>query len=130
MGKRPKPPPPASSGRRATAQQQTSTTPPPSWPAFRPSLPVTDLSPAPLDACPGQVVLLRNFWPRSLCRDYVAFLQTLPLLTTPAVARRGMAVRVNDRFQIDDPAFATRLWTETGLREALGADGLREMWYV
>ena len=53
------------------------------------------------------------------------------------------SVRVNDRFQINDPAFANRLWLETGLNElVLGGDeeeegdgGMtaeekRNMWWV
>ena len=51
-------------------------------------------------------------------------------------------MRVNDRFQIDDPGFANRLWLETGLKELVlggeeeGVEGgmskeeKREMWYV
>ena len=73
-------------------------------------------------------------------------MKTLPLVTTPGKPKKGDAVRVNDRFQIDDPGFANRLWLETGLRElVIGGDeedplageegGMskeekREMWYV
>jgi hypothetical protein len=106
----------------------------PSWPPFKPVLPVTDLALVPHESSPSKVILVRNFWPRSLCRDYVAFLKGLPLVTTPGRPRRGEAVRVNDRFQIDDAAFANRLWTDTGLREALTSDDcpeeLRALWYV
>ncbi|KAL1866436.1 hypothetical protein VTK73DRAFT_4715 [Phialemonium thermophilum] len=92
----------------------------PAWPSFRPSLPVRDLAFETL--IPSKVVVVRGFWPRSLCRDYVAFLRTLPLQTTPSRPRRGEAVRVNDRFQIDDEAFAARLWRETGLRDLILSD--------
>ncbi|PSR85723.1 alpha subunit of prolyl 4-hydroxylase, partial [Coniella lustricola] len=98
----------------------------PTWPAFRPSLPLGDLEPEPmLDA---RVFLLRNFWPRSLCRDYVSFLRTLSLTTTPGKPKRGDAVRVNDRFQVEDQAFAQRLWVDTGLKETLLADEWKEKW--
>ncbi|KAH8677080.1 hypothetical protein BGZ61DRAFT_360453 [Ilyonectria robusta] len=92
--------------------------PPPSWPAFKPPLPVVNLTlnPHPLTS---KVVLVPSFFPRSLCRDYVSFLKTLPLHTTPGRPKRGEAVRVNDRFQVDSPDFAIRLWEETGLKEAL-----------
>ena len=106
---------------------------PPSWPPFKPALPVTDITPEQLEASPDKIVLLRNFWPRSLCRDYVAFLRQLPLVTTPGRPRRGEAVRVNDRFQIDDAAFADRLWNQTGLRQALTDDcpeQIKALWYV
>ncbi|TFB03582.1 hypothetical protein CCMA1212_004708 [Trichoderma ghanense] len=82
----PQPPPPA----------------PPSWPPFKPPLPVVELYPELHPATPN-IVLLSSFFPRSLCRDYVAFLKTLPLQTTPSRPKKGEAVRVNDRFQIDDP---------------------------
>ncbi|KAH7176577.1 hypothetical protein EDB81DRAFT_875378 [Dactylonectria macrodidyma] len=90
----------------------------PDWPAFKPPLPVVDLT---LNLHPetSKVVLVPSFFPRSLCRDYVSFLKTLPLQTTPGRPKRGEAVRVNDRFQIDSPDFAIRLWEETGLKEAL-----------
>lgn len=37
-------------------------------------------------------------------------------MTTPGKPKKGDAVRVNDRFQINDEGFAKRLWEETGLR--------------
>lgn len=75
------------------------------------------------------IALIPSFFPRSLCRDYVSFLKTLPLQTTPSRPKRGDAVRVNDRFQIDDPAFAQRLWEQTGLQEALSeSEDLRHLW--
>jgi len=33
------------------------------------------------------------------------------------VPKKGDAVRVNDRFQVDDPDFASSLWNSTGLKE-------------
>ncbi|KAK1255980.1 hypothetical protein MKX07_008239 [Trichoderma sp. CBMAI-0711] len=90
-------------------KSKTSTTPqapppaaPPSWPAFKPPLPVVELYPE-VHPATDNIVLLSSFFPRSLCRDYVAFLKTLPLQTTPSKPKKGEAVRVNDRFQIDDP---------------------------
>jgi hypothetical protein len=114
-----------------TAQSTTSTakpltTTPPSWPPFKPSLPVTDLSLETL--LEDKVVVLRSFFPRSLCRDYVSFLRDLPLTTTPGKPKRGEAVRVNDRFQIDDAKFANRLWNETGLKEVLLTEDVSRLW--
>ncbi len=106
--------PPATAAPTATATPAAV-----SWPPFRPALPVVDLALEPL--VPDKVVVLRSFFPRSLCRDYVSFLRDLPLVTTPGKHKRGDAVRVNDRFQIDDAAFADRLWSETGLRELIAA---------
>lgn len=99
---------------------------PPSWPAFKPPLPIVDLSPVP-HPLTSKVVLIPSFFPRSLCRDYVSFLKTLPLQTTPGRPKRGDAVRVNDRFQVDSQDFATRLWEQTGLKEVL-LDSDYEQW--
>lgn len=100
--------------------------PPPSWPVFKPPLPVAHLEPETL--LDDRVALLRHFWPKSLCRDYVSFLRALPLTTTPGRPRRGEAARVNDRFQVTDQGFADRLWAETGLREVLLGDAYRSLW--
>ncbi|KAK1710442.1 hypothetical protein BDP67DRAFT_103398 [Colletotrichum lupini] len=101
---------------------------PPAWPQFKPPLPVTDLVADQLASCPDKVVLIRNFWPKSLCSSYVTFLRGLPLITTPGRPKRGEAVRVNDRFQVQDAAFAQRLWTETGLRESLAQEDIQGLW--
>lgn len=90
-------------------------TAPPNWPAFKPLLPVSDLALS--TVVDSQIVVVRNFWTSTLCKDYVAFLKSLPLVTTPGIPKRGDAVRVNDRFQINDEAFANRLWLETGFKE-------------
>ncbi|KAI0867500.1 hypothetical protein GGS24DRAFT_515398 [Hypoxylon argillaceum] len=99
------------------------------WPPFRPALPVTELTfDAPIHAFRDQIVLLRNFWPRSLCRDYLAFLADLPLTTTPGRPKRGEATRVNDRFQIQDAQFAQRLWLQTGLRDVVLDEAVKHLW--
>lgn len=87
----------------------------PSWPSFEPLLPTSDLELT--EIVPGQIVTIPSLWTPSLCKKYVKFLEKLPLTTTSAVPKKGDAVRVNDRFQIDDPAFAERLWSATGLEE-------------
>lgn len=98
----------------------------PAWPVFKPLLPVMDLQPESM--LDSRVVLVRNFWPKSLCRDYVTFLRTLSLTTTPGKPKRGDAVRVNDRFQVQDQAFANRLWLQTGLKDALISEDLKDLW--
>ncbi|KAL2128236.1 hypothetical protein VTI74DRAFT_9468 [Chaetomium olivicolor] len=116
---------------KAPAVKASATTPaaaPPSWPAFKPPLPVIDLAIEPLEKAEDKVVVLRSFFPRSLCRDYVSFLRELPLVTTPGKPKRGEAVRVNDRFQIDDPKFAHRLWAETGLMEVVLSEDVAHLW--
>ncbi|KAI0389421.1 hypothetical protein F5Y17DRAFT_448979 [Xylariaceae sp. FL0594] len=101
----------------------------PNWPPFKPSLPVTQLTfDAPIPKLEDQIVILNKFWPKSLCRDYLHFLSGLPLITTPGRPKRGEATRVNDRFQIDDPDFAQRLWLQTGLKEAVVDDSVKHLW--
>lgn len=94
----------------------------PNWPLLTPLIPESDL--APHEVLPGQIVTISNFWTATLCKNYVAFLSSLPLTTTPGKPKKGDAVRVNDRYQIDDPAFAERLWSETSLKGLVtGATG-------
>lgn len=103
----------------------------PGWPPFKPPLPVVQLYPeAPADGLEDKIILLRNFWPKSLCRDYVNFLKTLPLTTTPGRPKRGEALRVNDRFQVDDNRFAEKLWLETGLKDTLLDESYKHLWLV
>ncbi|KFY51118.1 hypothetical protein V496_08919 [Pseudogymnoascus sp. VKM F-4515 (FW-2607)] len=98
--------------------------PPPNWPPFKPLLPASDLYLEPI--VDSQIIVARNFWTSTLCKDYVSFLRSLPLVTTPGKPKKGDAVRVNDRFQITDPAFANRLWLETGLRELVNGSADEE----
>ncbi len=71
---------------------------------------------------PEQIVTIPNFWSEKLCRTYISFLSTLPLTTTPGKPRRGDAIRVNDRFQIQDAQFAKELWVGSGLEDLLLGD--------
>lgn len=89
----------------------------PNWPALTPLIPESDLALAEL--LPGQIITIPNLWTATLCKDYVSFLSSLPLMTTPGKPKKGDAVRVNDRFQIDDPAFAERLWSGTALKNLI-----------
>lgn len=115
--------PPPSSAKTSNAVQR------PNWPAFKPTLPVTQLSlEAPVAAFEDKILVARNFFPKTLCRDYVAYLQSLPLVTTPGRPKRGEAVRVNDRFQIEDFQFAQRLWLETGLKDLVNEEAVKSRW--
>lgn len=89
----------------------------PQWPVLEPVTFPDDIIVHHL--LPGQIVTASNFWTASLCKSYVKFLSGLPLTTTPGVPQKGHAVRVNDRFQIDDAAFAERLWSESGLKNVV-----------
>ncbi|ORY60517.1 uncharacterized protein BCR38DRAFT_348766 [Pseudomassariella vexata] len=102
---------------------------PPNWPPFKPALPIAalDLQP-PVPGYADKILVAHNFFPKSLCRDYVTFLNTLPLITTPGRPKRGEAVRVNDRYQIDDARFAQRLWLETGLKGLVLDDSVKHLW--
>ncbi|MCJ1308640.1 hypothetical protein MMC25_002293 [Agyrium rufum] len=93
----------------------------PDWPALQPLKPREDLS---LDTVlDDQIVLIHDLFTSTLCRNYVSSLSKLPLTTTPGQPKKGEALRVNDRFQIDDPDFAERLWSSTGLKELLSQSG-------
>ncbi|KAK5731116.1 hypothetical protein LTR15_001054 [Elasticomyces elasticus] len=87
----------------------------PSWPLLQPLVLTADLSLTSL--LPDQVLTIPRLWTAALCKTYVSFLATLPLVTTPGKPKRGNAVRVNDRYQVDDPAFAERLWSGTALKQ-------------
>lgn len=85
----------------------------------------------------NQIVTISRFFPTDLCKRYVSYLSNLPLVTTPGIPKKGNAVRVNDRFQIDDPAFAEALWSSTGLKELIldaeqlpdaSSDGIKQFW--
>ncbi|KAB8342921.1 hypothetical protein FH972_022518 [Carpinus fangiana] len=126
---------PANKAAKATKSKQTGTfievaaqKPRPQWPALEPVIPKDDLVLHHL--MPGQIVTVSNFWASSLCKSYVKFLSNLPLTTTPGVPKKGNAVRVNDRFQIDDAAFAEKLWSVSGLKDVvldLSMDGIDDL---
>ncbi|KAI9742104.1 MAG: hypothetical protein M1834_000494 [Cirrosporium novae-zelandiae] len=110
--------------RGADAISQRQKTPAPNWPLFQPLIPSSQLYLEPI--IENQIVVIKNFWTSTLCKNYVSFLKSLPLITTPGKPKKGEAVRVNDRFQIEDAAFAERLWSDTSLKELVtgaGAEG-------
>lgn len=100
-----------STKRKSTA---TAASPPlPNWPALSPLVPSEDLHLETL--LEGQVIIIRNLLTSTLCHKYLQFLSSLPLVTTPVTPKDGDALRVNDRFEVQDGGFAQRLWSETGL---------------
>lgn len=103
---------------KAQSSKRTSTTSDPShvpnWPPLNPLVPKEDLSVEVL--WEGQIVVIRNLFTSTLCKNYLSFLSSLPLITTPAMPKQGEAVRVNDRYEIHDPKFAEQLWSSTALK--------------
>jgi hypothetical protein len=97
----------------------TTTTPTtPNWPALRPLVPSSDLYIESLLS--DQIYTIRNFFTANLCKAYVSFLSSaaISLTTTPLKPKsKYEAVRVNDRYQIEDAGFAELLWRSTALRE-------------
>src|SRR6202012_2842414 len=87
---------------------------PPNWPLLTLVVPAAHLSIETVLA--GQILVIRRLFTSNLCKDYVSFLSSLPLTTTPGKPRRGEATRVNYRFQVEDPIFARTLWEHSGLR--------------
>ncbi|KAK1822057.1 hypothetical protein LTR12_003581 [Friedmanniomyces endolithicus] len=108
----------------------------PKWPPMQPLVAPSDLTLTAL--LPDQVLTISRFWTTALCKSYAAFLSTLPLVTTPGAPKKGHAVRVNDRYQVEDSAFAERLWSGTALRELvehpkfddreLSAEETKQLW--
>lgn len=86
----------------------------PNWPALTPILSALDLSLE--ETLKDQILVVRNLFTSTLCKNYISYLSTLPLTTTPGKPKRGEATRVNDRFQVSDPVFAQRLWNDTALK--------------
>ncbi|KAB8229994.1 uncharacterized protein BDW43DRAFT_287074 [Aspergillus alliaceus] len=120
--------PPKSKTKKDTQPSQS--TPKPNWPPLRPLIPSSDLTLDPL--LPDQIYLIPNFFTANLCKAYVSFLATLPLTTTPGKPKKGEAVRVNDRFQIQDERLAESLWSETALKDLVmdghGKRSMKETW--
>ena len=98
----------------------------PKWPLLQPLVPASDLFLETL--VEDQILLVRNLWTSKLCKDYVWFLSSLPLTVTPGKPKRGEAVRVNDRFQIQDPMFAQNLWNGTAMKELVSNSGKDSLW--
>ncbi|CAF9915122.1 MAG: hypothetical protein HETSPECPRED_002306 [Heterodermia speciosa] len=93
----------------------------PKWPLLTPVLPSMDLHLETL--LPDQILLIRNLFTSTLCRNYVSFLSSLPLNTTKIQPKRDEALRLNDRFQIEDSSFAGMLWSGTALRDLVTGSG-------
>lgn len=89
----------------------------PNWPPLQPLIPTEGLWMETL--LQDQIILIRKLFTPSLCKNFVSFLSSLPLITTPAKPREGNAVRINDRFEVHDARFAQRLWSSTCLARIL-----------
>lgn len=95
---------------------------PPNWPPLRPLVPGSDLYIEPL--LDDQIYIIRNFFTSNLCKAFVAFLTSpssgIDLITTPLTPKsKDHAVRVNDRFQVQDGIFADMLWEMTSLKDII-----------
>lgn len=99
---------------------------PPDWPPLKPVLPATHLTVE--ERLKDQILVIPNLFTSNLCKSYVSFLSTLPLVTTPGKPKRGEATRVNDRFQVDDSNFAVRLWEETALKDLVSSFEDQGIW--
>ncbi|KAH8697084.1 hypothetical protein BGW36DRAFT_377908 [Talaromyces proteolyticus] len=91
----------------------------PNWPALRPLVPASDLYIEPI--LDDQIYIIRNFFTANLCKSFVSFLSSsISLTTTPLKPKsKDEAVRVNDRYQVDDAGFAELLWSGTALKEVV-----------
>ncbi len=100
--------------------------PPPNWPPLVPLIPLGSLEIKTL--LPDQILIIRNLFTSKLCKDYVSFLSSLPLTTTPGKPKKGEATRVNDRFQLQDSLFAKRLWEQTPLKHLVQTYEDQSVW--
>lgn len=98
----------------------------PNWPLLKPILSASDLYVE--ETLKDQILIVPSLFTTNLCKSYVSFLSTLPLTTTPGKPKRGEATRVNDRYQIEDPAFAQRLWEDTAIKDLVASYEDQSMW--
>ncbi|KAI4150332.1 MAG: hypothetical protein LQ340_004149 [Diploschistes diacapsis] len=66
-----------------------------------------------------QIVVVRKLFTSFLCQRYVSFLAGLPLVTTPGLPKKGDALRANDRYEVNDPHFAAKLFGTTALKKLI-----------
>jgi predicted 2-oxoglutarate/Fe(II)-dependent dioxygenase YbiX len=60
----------------------------------------------------GQIYTIADFFTLKECDNMIAYIESnIPLQTTPAIPKRGEALRSNDRISISDPDFAEVLWS-------------------
>ena len=131
---------PKSTGKTVPKVKRKAPEPPvplPRWPALQPLVPTKDLTLETL--LEEQIIVIRNLFTSTLCKKYVDFLSSLPLVTALAKPKLGDAVRVNDRLQFDDPSFSEQLWSSTALKalvngskenncESLTPDEAKRLW--
>lgn len=98
----------------------------PNWPLLKPTLTAADLTVE--ETLKDHILVIPTFFTASLCKTYVSFLATLPFTTTPGKPKPGEAVRVNDRFQVEDAAFAQQLWQDTALKDIVESYEDQEIW--
>ena len=113
---------PSKSHPKPSFHPSSTSQPPPPWPLLHPLVPAADLHLETL--LDDQIILIRNLFTSTLCKKLVPFLASLPLVTTAGQLKRGEALRVNDRFEVNDWGFAERLWRQTALRELVLGCGM------
>ncbi|GAA5842393.1 hypothetical protein JCM9279_005370 [Rhodotorula babjevae] len=98
---------------KGAAQQPATEAAPLVWPSL-PSPP----RPLRLDSPADGLILIDSFFPPKTRAAFVSALSALRF-QGPSAPKKGEATRTNDRFAVHDPGFAHRLWTDTGLADAL-----------
>lgn len=100
---------------KGTSQAETQ---PLVWPSIpRPPRPLRVDNPA------EGLLLIDDFFSAKTRSAFVSALSALRL-QGPSAPKKGEATRTNERFSLHDPAFAQRLWQDSGLSKALeGLEG-------
>lgn len=118
---------PAKNKSKTVTNNTAATTPAsPNWPSLKSGIPPDSIYIETL--LEDQILIIRNLFSSKLCKSYVSFLSSLPLITTPGTPKGGEAVRVNDRFQINDPKFAQQLWEQTPLKHLVQGYEQQSVW--
>ncbi|GAA5955448.1 hypothetical protein JCM10213_000377 [Rhodosporidiobolus nylandii] len=99
------------------AKQQVAVSPPTPKPLAWPAIPPPRAPLSLVEEADG-ILVVDNFFPPALRKAYLSFLRSAVKLEPPAPPKKGYAARTNDRFSLQDEAFAQRLWVDSGLAKA------------
>ncbi|KAF2223933.1 hypothetical protein BDZ85DRAFT_94886 [Elsinoe ampelina] len=100
--------------KKAFRTKSSTPTTPPTWPPLHPRLASEKQR---LTSLLSSQIITTPLFPIPLAATYRSFLASLPLTVVPQTRKKDHALRLNDRFSVQDPAFAAQLWSSTGLSD-------------